>query len=97
MTLSPLCSLRSLWQDKKCKHSVEDRARVLVLKRQEYAQTGTPEYGIVDPPMKQITVLTLDNEVYVEHGVFSEGEQTTSVLLSGFSVDVAAAFVAAAQ
>jgi Uma2 family endonuclease len=77
--------------------SADDRARDLVVKRQEYAQAGIPEYWIIDPQMKQITVLTLDNEVYSEHGVFAEGEQATSVLLPGFSVDVAAAFDAANQ
>ncbi len=77
--------------------STEDRARDLVLKRQEYAQAGIPEYWIVDPQMKQITVLTLDNDVYVEHGVFSTGQQATSILLQGFNVDVAAAFDAANQ
>ncbi len=77
--------------------SAEDRARDLVIKRQEYAQAGIPEYWIVDPQMKQITVLTLDKEVYVEHGVFGMGQQATSVLLAGFGVDVAAAFDAANQ
>lgn len=68
-----------------------------MLKRQEYAQAGIPEYGIVDPQMKQITVLTLNHEEYAEHGVFGEGEQAMSVLLPGFGVDVAAAFAAANQ
>lgn len=77
--------------------SAEDRARDLVIKRQEYAQAGIPEYWIVDSQMKQITVLTLDKEVYGEHGVFGVGQQATSVLLAGFSVDVAAAFDAANQ
>ncbi|MCL4869152.1 MAG: Uma2 family endonuclease [Anaerolineae bacterium] len=77
--------------------SSEDRVRDLVLKRQEYAQAGVPEYWIVDPQMKQITVLTLDQDSYVDHGIFTPGEDASSVLLPGFRVDVTDAFAAANQ
>ena len=53
------------------------------------------EYWIVDPPEETLTVLTLDGEGYVEHGVFGGGETATSVLLPGFAVDVTAVFDAA--
>ena len=53
---------------------------------------GIPEYWIVDPELGQITVLTLDGQTYAVHGEFKRGEQATSKLLPGFSVDVAAAF-----
>ena len=72
----------------------ENRERDLVTKRQEYAQAGIAEYWIVDPELHQITVLTLDGQTYREHGVFGKGTQASSVLLQGFSVDVAAVFAA---
>src|SRR3954453_2280009 len=66
--------------------------RDLVDKRFDYAEAGVPEYWIVNPLNQSITVLTLQGDVYAEHGVFARGTQATSVLLSGFAVDVAAAF-----
>lgn len=66
----------------------EDRRRDLNQKREEYARAAVPEYWIVDPELGQITVLTLDDQTYVVHGVFKRGEQATSMLLPGFVVDV---------
>ena len=37
----------------------ENRKRDLVTKREEYAQASIPEYWIVDPALKTITVLQL--------------------------------------
>lgn len=71
----------------------EERDRVE--KRADYAEGGISEYWIVDPPRETFTVLTLDGEAYVEHGVFAGGETATSVLLPGFAVDVASVFDAA--
>ncbi len=68
-----------------------DRRRDLVTKRREYAQAGIPEYWIVDPKAKQITVLRLKGTRYVVHGTFKAGRQARSHLLPGFGVDVAAA------
>jgi Uma2 family endonuclease len=68
-----------------------DRRRDLVTKRREYARAGIPEYWIVDPKRKQITVLRLKGARYVAHGTFKSGQQARSHLLPGFSVDVAAA------
>jgi Uma2 family endonuclease len=69
----------------------EDRRRDLITKRREYAQAGIPEYWIVDPKQKQITVLRLKGTRYVVHGAFKSGRQAQSHLLPGFAVDVAAA------
>jgi Uma2 family endonuclease len=66
----------------------EDRRRDLKKKREEYAQAAVPEYWIVDPKLGQISVLTLDGSTYIVHGEFSPGQQATSRLLPGFSVDV---------
>jgi Uma2 family endonuclease len=74
--------------------SPSDRDRDLVQKRWEYARAGIPEYWIVDPEEGRITVLTLAGAEYAEHGTFARGEQATSKLLPGFSVDVTAALAA---
>ena len=66
--------------------------RDLVDKRFDYAEAGVPEYWIVNPLNQTITVLTLQGDAYVEHGVFTRGALATSALLSGFTVDVSAAF-----
>lgn len=74
--------------------SADDRKRDLETKRQEYARAGIAEYWIVDPDEERITVLTLDGQAYLEHGVFGPGSQATSVLLPGFAVSVDAVFAA---
>jgi Uma2 family endonuclease len=60
----------------------------LVTKRQEYAQAGIPEYWIVNPEIETITVLRLEHEAYVEHGMFRRGETATSALLPDFAASV---------
>jgi Uma2 family endonuclease len=62
-------------------------------KRTEYAKAGIPEYWIVDPLEKKITVLRMDGGQYAVHGEFREGEQATSLLLRGLTVNVERAFV----
>ena len=61
-------------------------------KRSDYAEAQIPEYWIVDPQDETITVLCLENDVYVEHGVFGRGMLATSALLEGLLVEVSAAF-----
>lgn len=73
------------------------RRRDLEDKRKVYAAAGIPEYWIVDPQLERITVLKLEAEQYVEHGVFAPSNQATSALLPGFSVDVTAVFCSARQ
>lgn len=68
----------------------EDRHRDLVEKRRDYAAARIPEYGIVDPVKQAITVLILKGKAYRVHGTFRRGQTATSILLPGFSVDVAA-------
>ncbi len=62
--------------------------RDTVIKRADYAEAGIPEYWIVNPEEQTITVLKLEDGVYVAHGVFGRGETATSVLLRGFTVSV---------
>jgi Uma2 family endonuclease len=54
----------------------------------DYAEARIPEYWIVNPLEATITVLTLVDDAYREHGVFRPGERATSQLLAGFSVSV---------
>jgi Uma2 family endonuclease len=68
--------------------SPDDPDRDLVVKREDYAQAGIPEYWIVNPIKATITVLMLADDQYAEHGVFRRGEIATSKLLSDFQVNV---------
>ena len=70
----------------------DDPDRDLVVKRADYAEAGIPEYWIVDPRDETVTVLALEGNEYVEHGVFAPGDTTTSPLLAGFAVGVTALF-----
>jgi Uma2 family endonuclease len=60
----------------------------LETKRAEYAQAGIPEYWIVNPQNETVTVLRLEDDTYLEHGVFRRGGTATSALLEGFAVSV---------
>ena len=72
--------------------SPDDPDRDLVEKRADYAEGGIPEYWIADPRDATITVLALEGDRYVEHGVFGRGDSATSPLLEGFAADVSAVF-----
>jgi Uma2 family endonuclease len=72
--------------------SPDNPERDLIDKRFDYAEAGIPEYWIVNPLNQTITVLTLQGESYVEHGVFVRGMRATSVLLPDFSIAVDAVF-----
>lgn len=63
-----------------------------VEKRVDYAEGDIPEYWIADPRDETITVLALEGDSYVEHGVFRRGDTATSPLLEGFTADVSAVF-----
>ena len=68
------------------------RQRDLTIKPAEYAAAGIPEYWIVDPETRTITVLTLDGVPaggpYRVHGEFRTGQTAASVLLPGFTAKV---------
>jgi Uma2 family endonuclease len=72
--------------------SVDKPERDLIDKRLDYAEGKVPEYWIVNPQTETITVLRLENESYVEHGVFSRGQRATSVVLPGFGIEAAEVF-----
>jgi len=57
-------------------------------KRRDYAEAHIPECWIVNTQSETITVLRLQDNAYVEHGVFGRGANANSLLLVGFSVEV---------
>ncbi len=71
----------------------ESRQRDLVTKREEYAKARIGEYWIVDPELKQITVLVLDGDAYRVHGAFGAGQIATSAILPGLAAPVDGVFV----
>jgi len=66
--------------------------RDLVEKRDDYAEAGIPEYWIVNPSDESVTVLTLQDKLYVPHAIVRRGEQASSKLLDGFTISVDALF-----
>lgn len=72
--------------------SDEGRNRDLHIKRREYARARIPEYWIVDPLLRRVTVLRLDGDRYAEAGVYAPGDVAASVLLPGFAVAVTDVF-----
>jgi Uma2 family endonuclease len=64
------------------------RARDYQDKRRDYAETGIPEYWIIDPAERRILVLQLAGDAYAVLGEYTEGEDASSRLLDGFRVNV---------
>ena len=77
--------------------SEDDRRRDVETKRFEYARAGIPEYWIVDPQQKRITVLVLDGDRYAVQAEFGPGTRAMSILLPGFSVSVDETLAAAGE
>ena len=71
-----------------------DRDRDFVKKRRDYADAGIPEYWIVDPRDRRITVLRLERGAYQLHGEFGAGDRATSVVVQGFEVEARDVFAA---
>lgn len=68
--------------------SRDDPNRDYVTKRRDYAESGVPEYWIIDRFERGVVVLRLENGQYVEHGRFNPGQQATSHRLPGFAIAV---------
>lgn len=77
--------------------SPDDPARDYDEKRIAYAKAGIPEYWIVDPQLKRITLLTLAGRAkkYTVKGEYHVGDAVASVVLPGFKVSVKDVFAAA--
>jgi Uma2 family endonuclease len=67
----------------------EARQRDYIAKRADYAKAGIPEYWIIDPIEKAVTVLKLEGAEYSLHGRFEKTQTATSATLSGFAVECA--------
>ena len=65
-----------------------DARRDTVDKRADYTEAAILEYWIVDPHDETVTVLTLADGEYEEHGVFRSGDSASCVCLPGLSVAV---------
>jgi len=56
----------------------ENQQRDYIIKRSDYAAVGIPEYWIIDPHAKKVTIMQLDRGAYIEVGVFREEETIVS-------------------
>ena len=63
-------------------------------KRQVYSEARVPEYWIVDPQQRVISVLKLVDDTYEVHGEFRPDQIAESVTLDGFQVAVSEVFAA---
>ena len=74
--------------------SPNDRNRDKIFKRQEYARAGIPEYWLVDPSERTVTVLHLPShsQEYRVDGFYALGEEARSPTLAGFEVGLNALF-----
>lgn len=63
-------------------------------KRQVYAEARLPEYWIVDPQRRVISVQKLVGDTYEEHGEYRPGQIAESVTLDGFQIAVSDVFAA---
>ncbi len=61
-----------------------DRTR----KRALYARYGVPEYWLVDPDARTVTVLRLDDGAFAEVAHYGAGQTLTSPTLVGFTVNL---------
>ena len=65
-----------------------NRDRDTIHKRSQYAALGVPEYWLIDPDGKTVTVLALGAEDYQTIGTFSGSESIQSQELPGLSLPV---------
>ncbi len=74
--------------------SEDDPDRDWIDKREDYAIAGIPEYWIVDPRDRSISVLTLDasDGRYHEAGRYRGEQSAHSILLDGFRVNAREVF-----
>lgn len=72
--------------------SESNREHDWVTKRREYALNGIPEYWIIDPDHRLLTIFALKDSEYQIAGEFRDGQRATSRLLAGFEVDVTRLF-----
>ena len=69
-----------------------DRNRDLVRKRQVYAAAGIPHYWIGDLRQDTLTLLELQDGVYMERAVLTADDTLTTPILPGFAISLADIF-----
>ena len=72
--------------------SPSDPNRDKIRKRAIYARHSVGEYWLVDPYVRNITVLMLDGDGYETDGIYGIGDTLTSPTLLGFALDVSDLF-----
>jgi Uma2 family endonuclease len=75
--------------------SPDDRRRVRVVKRREYAQAGIPEYWLIDPEASTVEVHLLQDQDYKLERTLKAGDELTSTQVPGWGLAVAELFKAA--
>lgn len=74
-------------------HSPSTSQRDKELKRKLYATYGVGEYWLVDPEVRTVEVLVLEEEGYRSTGVYSGAQHFTSATLSGLRLPVSQVFL----
>ena len=64
------------------------RDRDYIAKRRQYEDIDIGEYWIVDPDLKQVTVLAMQNDQYEEIGVFRDQQRLTSPTFTSLKLSV---------
>jgi Uma2 family endonuclease len=70
----------------------KDRQRDYEEKLADYAAAGISEYWIVDSERSAVSIYKLAGDKYTLNGEFTPGAQAESLVVSGFTIDVAALF-----
>ena len=70
----------------------ENRARDLKAKRRLYGKYGVQEYWIVDPENRSVTIFYLSSNTLTQIRIAKNGDEITSSLLPGFTVQVSSIF-----
>ncbi|MGB3788434.1 MAG: Uma2 family endonuclease [Phormidesmis sp.] len=69
-----------------------NRERDFIAKRAQYAARGIPEYWLISPEEKTITVLKLQDELYVELGTFQNNDLLSSSAFPNLQMTAAQVF-----
>ncbi len=72
----------------------EDHERDWVKKRAEYARAKIPEYWIIDPQERTVTVLSLKGKSYAVRSQASKTGEVSSGIVKGFAADADAVWAA---
>ncbi len=71
-----------------------NRERDTIRKKEQYADRGIPEYWLIDPKAKAVTVLMLQGDRYIVSGVFQGDESIKSPTFGVLAIGVSQIFSA---